>query len=138
MSDSNLPWKFLGRQIRPYSFGVAYLCAVYFVFNIFVGQSVGTIFDDQSHIALTVGSFSLICFVILVSGWWVKSDRLMRLGLLLSTGIFAARGAFVVIELGFAQLSAWVSLGLVIMSGGAWLLEKTASRTNGSIRRDSE
>lgn len=138
MSDSNLPWKLFGRQIRPYSFGVAYLCAVYFVFNIFVGQSVGTIFDDQSHIALTVGSVSLVCFAILMSGWWVRSDRLMRAGLLLSTGIFAARGVFVVLELGFAQLSAWVSLGLVMMSGGAWLLEKTAERTKDQLRRDSE
>lgn len=128
MSDTNLRWQFAGRKIRPYAFGVTYLCAIYFIFNVFIGNTVGNLFDAQSPIALVVGSFSLVCFVLLTSAWWSRSDRLMRLGLLLSTGIFAARGAFVVLELGLAQLSAWVSLGLVLMSGGAWLLERDAGR----------
>lgn len=131
MSDTNLPWTFLGRKIRPHAFGVMYLCAIYFIFNVFVGNSVGSLFDAQSPMALTAGSFALVCFVLLMTGWWIRSDKLMRWALLLSTGIFATRGAFVFLELGFAQLSGWVSVGLVLMSGGAWLLEREDVRGRG-------
>lgn len=128
MSDTNLLWKFMGRQIRPYAFGVAYLCALIFIFNVFVGEGIGTLFDDQSMLGLTFGMTAFMCFIFLVTGWWIRSDKLMRWGLLLSCGLFSARAAFIFLDIGLAQLPGWISIGIVLMSGGAWLLERDANR----------
>ena len=82
-------------------------------------------------IGYSVGITAFFAGVFLLSGWWFRSDRLMRWGLLASAAMAAARSAFLFMDLGWGHAPAWISLGLVFASGGAWLLERTAVHARG-------
>jgi len=137
LADTNLPWLVLGRKVMPYSFAVTFICIVLTIALLVTGDDVGHILDNDDPasrynlIGYSVGIAAFFAGVFLLSGWWFRSDRLMRWGLLTSAAMGAARSAFLFMDLGWRHVPAWISLGLVFASGGAWLLERTAVHARG-------
>lgn len=88
------------------------------------GQDAGSALDDRTGPAITIGVLAFVAFVLLMGGWWTRSERAMRWGLLASAGVFGARAGFIFVSTSdvFA-VSAWLSACWVVASGGAYLLE---------------
>lgn len=134
MADTELPWKFMGRKIRPYAFAVTFVCVILTIALLITGDDVGHILDTENSagrynlIGFSVGAAALLSSIFLSAGWWMRSDRFMRWGLLTSAFMFATRGAFLFMDVGWRHVPGWISLGLVLASGGAWLLERTLQR----------
>lgn len=138
MSDTELPWMWLGRKIRPYTFAVTFVCVVLTIALLVTGDDVGHVLDNDDNIAgrynlvgYTIGVAAMLAGTALLAGWWLRSDRYMRWGLLISAFMFATRGAFLFMDLGWRHVPAWISLGWVFASGGAWLLERTSLQSKG-------
>lgn len=138
MSDTNLPWTFLGRKIRPFALGISLACLVIALSLLIGHEDAGRILDGMSFYGMVVGVTALTAVCLLWAGWWDSSDRLMRAGLFLSVGVFSARAALLFLDLGVGKVSGWLSLSIVVMAGGAWLLERTDHRTNAPLGRDRE
>lgn len=134
MANTNLPWMFLDRKIRPYAIGVGAACLTITLSLLLLRNDVGEILDYPSgqvgSLGFVVGTAALASFVLLFAGWWLKSERFMQYGLLLSAGLFAARAAFLFMDVGPLKVQPWLSLCWVIASGGAWLLERYSGRRN--------
>lgn len=138
MSDTELPWKFLGRKVRPYAFAVTFVCIVLTVALLVTGDDVGNVLDNDENVAghfnlvgYTIGVTAMLAGIFLIAGWWLRSDRFMRWGLLVSAFMFATRAAFLFMDLGWHHVPGWISLGWVLASGGAWLLERTTLQRKG-------
>lgn len=134
MADTNLPWEFVGRKVRPYSAALTFICAVLAMSLLVFGEDAGDILDTASKfnlVGFVVGLSALVAATFLIIGWWNQSDKLMRWGLLLSSFVFATRAAFIFMDLGWRHTPAWISLGLLFASGGAWLLERTTVHPRG-------
>ena len=121
MTDTDLPWRIFGRIIRPYALAVslatgiiAYACAA----SIAVGQLHG----PPGRIAAAAAAAAV---ALLWAGWWARSDRLMRGGLFVTTGVWAAVWMVLSLDIGFGSVSAMLAGCWAIASGGAWLLEVT-------------
>lgn len=128
MASTELPWQVRGRKIRPYAFAVSLASAV-------VAYAILVRHDDAgSHLesgsGVIVGWAALAAVLLLWWGWWTQSERAMRTGLLLTSGVFAARAAIVLLETGTASVAALLSIAWCVAwcvaSGGAWLLERSA------------
>ena len=114
-----LPWRFLGRQVRPYSLAVSLACAVVVV-SMLTESGVGERLDEGwGHV---IGAAALVTVGLLWAGWWARSKRLMDHGLLLSTAVWAAVATIVLTE-GSSWPSGLLALAWSVASGGAWLLE---------------
>lgn len=122
MTRTELPWLIAGRLVRPYALAVSLACATLGAL-IVTGQSrYGT--GYWSH---TVALLSFTAAALLWAGWWHSGhlgNALMRHGLLLSAGVFAARGTFMILSgepIAGAFVACWA-----VASGGAYLLEATS------------
>ncbi len=138
MSDTNLPWLLLGRKIRPYALAVVFVCVILSVALLITGDDIGRILDNDENVAgqfnligYSIGALALTATILLIAGWWSRSEKLFQWGLLISAAMFATRAAFLFMDLGWRHVPGWVSVGWVIASGGAWLLERTAHSHNG-------
>ena len=83
-------------------------------------SAVGQLLDEApGHL---VGTAAAAAVALLWAGWWARSDRLMRAGLIWTTGVWAAVGTVLALDIG-SQPSMWLAWCWAIASGGAWLLE---------------
>ena len=114
-----LPWRFLGRAVRPYAFAVSLACTV-IVASMFTGAGVGERLDQGAGKA--IGIAALAAAGLLWAGWWARSKSLMDHGLLLSTAVWAAVATVVLTE-GASWPSGLLAIAWGVASGGAWLLE---------------
>lgn len=124
MTSTELPRQAWGRKIRPYALAVSLASAVV-AWAILVRHN-----DAGSHLesgsGVLVGWAAAAAVLLLWWGWWAQSDRIMRAGLLLTAGVFAARAAIVFMEGGAGTIAALLSVVWCVASGGAWLLERSA------------
>lgn len=119
MTDTNLPWRIFGRLIRPYAFAVS-LATLTALWSLATESAVGELLDQgPGHV---VAAASALSIALLWAGWWARSDRLMRAGLIWTTGVWASVGTVLALDIG-AQPSMWLAWCWAIASGGAWLLE---------------
>ena len=119
MTDTTLPWRILGRIIRPYALAVS-LATLVVVWSVTTDSAVGELLDGApGHM---VGTAAALSVALLWAGWWARSDRLMRWGLFVTTGVWAAVGTVLALDIG-AQPSMWLAWCWAVASGGAWLLE---------------
>lgn len=122
MAHTELPWLIAGRLVRPYALAVSLACLTLGAL-IITGQSR----YGSGMWSGTLAVVAIAASVILWVGWWhsgLVGDALMRHGLLLSAGVFAARGAFMVLSgepIAGAFVACWA-----VASGGAYLLEATS------------
>ncbi len=69
---------------------------------------------------------SVFAVVSFLGGWWLNTNVLVLSGLLLTVGVFAARTALVVMDVGMFDHGVWLSVSWMVAAGGAFLLEKRA------------
>ena len=120
-----LPWRFLGRAVRPYALAVS-LATTVSIWSVSTDRAVGQLLDGWP--GSVIAAYGVISIVLLWAGFWLRRDPWMRAGLLLSAGYWAAVGAVVIIEPGISLVSGWLALCWMVASGGAWLLEKVDER----------
>ena len=112
--------KLFGRPIKPVALGAALAMVVISIFNFFNAGRFGD---------LLVGDFvsivAVIAFVCLNIGWWKNSQFFAELGLLLASGVYVSRSIFLMLIVGFDDVSTWLSLSTGIILIGAYLLEST-------------
>lgn len=120
MTDTDLPWLIFGRKMRPYSFALSIATGV-ITWSIFSGNTIGQLLDaTPGQFAGVVGVFTVL---LLVCGFWFRSDRLMTIGLLLSAGLWTTVTVITGMEIGFFSVSTMMAGCWAVASGGAWLLE---------------
>lgn len=124
MSETNLPWEFFGRKIRPTSFGLSLVCLVLVWTDLIKRNDLGNILDNGSPEGLVIGSVALVALSLLWGGFLANKDSLMRWGLLLATGAFAARSAFLLEDRGWDFTPFWISVCVTVIAGGSWILER--------------
>ncbi len=125
MTDTDLPWRIAGRIIRPYALAVS-LATLVIVWSIATEAAVGQLLDGPP--GRIVAAAAAAAVALLWAGWWMRSDRLMRAGLIWATGVWAAVGTVLALDIG-SQPSMWLAWCWAIASGGAWLLETTDADT---------
>ena len=132
--STELPWLFLGRKIAPFLLAAS-LAAMSIAFVEFVSRNdYGRAFDDLSVAGLIVGSAAVCSTLALWWGWWARSHRAARIGLLLFVGVFATRAAFFFDQEGTAASSgAWLAVAWTVGGAGAYLLEVSANTNRGRV-----
>ena len=116
-----LPWRMLGRAVRPYALAVSLATSVS-IWSVSTDRAVGQLLDGWPGAVIAL--YGVIAVGLLWAGFWARRDGWMRTGLLASAGYWAAVGSVVIIEPGVALISAWLAWCWVVASGGAWLLEE--------------
>ncbi len=125
MTDTDLPWRIFGRLIRPYALAVS-LATLVIIWSMVTEAAVGQLLDQApGHM---VGTAAALAVALLWAGWWMRSDRLMRAGLIWTTGVWATVGTVLALDIG-SQPSMWLAWCWAVASGGAWLLETTDADT---------
>jgi hypothetical protein len=128
-----LPYQLLGRRIRPFSLAlmIATIVVVYQYEIIESGPG-----NHGFDIAETM--FASMAISCLFFGWLIRNDDLHEWGLVLASGVWAARMSLYVLEQGFTDIGVWFSLSWMIGAIGAWLLEAYDHRWRMTIRRIGE
>lgn len=120
-----LPWRFLGRAVRPYALAVS-LATTVSIWSVSTDRAVGQLLDGWP--GAIIAAYGVIAVLLLWAGFWARRDGWMRAGLLASAGYWAAVGTVIILEPGVALVSGWLALCWMVASGGAWLLEKVDRR----------
>jgi hypothetical protein len=115
-----LPWRILHRAVKPYALGLSFSTFVV-SYAILAGGALGQLLDVWPGQLVGVAGFAAV--MLLWVGWWCQREDLMSHGLLITVGVWAAVWAIVLLDTEWNNVSAWIAFGLVISSGGAWLLE---------------
>jgi hypothetical protein len=112
-------YTFLGRPIKPLALALAMSMATIFWFNIVesTGILVSTMAGD------IVGYSAGASAVVLLAGWWGRSQMLAETGLLIGSGVWVARTALIALLDQWATYSFFFSLAWCVVSVGAYLLE---------------
>lgn len=124
MAYTELPWIVAGRRIRPYALAVSLASAVVGFSLLVQHDGPGNILDNSPH-GLGLGISAIISSTLLWLGFWAKSSRWMQWGLLLTTGVFIARGVYIGLDTSFISQASLLSLCWGVASAGAYLLEVT-------------
>ncbi len=120
MTDTDLPWLIFGRKMRPFSFALSISTSV-ITWSIFSGNTLGKFLDAAP--GQFVGVIGVIAVLLLMAGWWARSDRLMTVGLLFSAGVWTTITAITGLETSFFGVSTMLAGCWAVASAGAWLLE---------------
>lgn len=116
----NLPWEIAGRKIRPFAIGVSCATLVMAWTLLWKNSDAGTRLDGTTE-SLIVGTVALISTALIWLAFIIPSTRILKHGLLFAAGVFAARAAFLFVDVGVSSTPAWICI--VIMDGGAYLPE---------------
>ena len=121
--SSDLPWSVFGRRAKPFA-----LAATIANFGIALGlHDPDAYFNHPPHTVVLVAS---VCAVVsFMGGWWLNTNVLVLAGLLLTIGVFAARTALAIMDVGLFDHGAWLSVSWMVAAGGAFLPEKRAPRS---------
>lgn len=120
MGDTELPWLVFGRKMRPYSLALSLATGVV-SYSILTGKTLGRLlatFPGQA-----VGVVGIVTVLLLVAGYWMRSDWAMTQGLLMSVGVWVAVTVVIGIDTGAFGVSTMMAACWAVASGGAWLLE---------------
>ncbi len=120
----DLPWLMFNRRVRPLSLGLSLACLVVFWTDVLKREDAGETFDHGSPEGIMTGLLALVCVISLWAAFWRKNEQWMRWGLLGSAGIFSVRSAYILLDRGWDSTSMWLSVCIVIMASGAYLLER--------------
>jgi hypothetical protein len=121
MTDSNLPWMIFNRKMRPFSFALC-LSTALITYATLTGVPVGELLDGTTS-GKIIGGVGIIAVLLLLFGYWFRSDRSMVSGLLLSTGVWMSVTTVLALDIGFFAVSTLSAGCWAIAAGGAWLLE---------------
>ena len=120
-----LPWKFLRRQVRPFSLAVS--VATYVIFAAMVFEAgVGEYLDQLP--GKIIGVFAAVSSLLLWVGWWGRNKRWMDQGLLIAAAVWSAVSTMILVE-GSSWVSGLIAFSWTMGSAGAWLLEVRDKRS---------
>ena len=131
MPPLNLRWRVLGRPIKPVAFGLAIAMLSIFAANI---DDLGIL--DGSQWGDFLGGLALAVGVMFFAGWLANSQQLNEWALLSSFWVFSVRLWLIIFILpthGIGE-ELWLDLAFMIISGGAFLLEKLDSLGTTMVR----
>lgn len=120
-----------GRRPRPYALAA---CLSSTVLAVLLWGGTGVWGDHHDVWSVATAVAATASAVLLAAGWALSSRAFLEHGLLLNAGVFAARGAYIWI-VGGNFWTAALSLTWVVASGGAYLMERTATGPPGAPRR---
>ncbi len=127
MTDSNLPWMIFNRKMRPFSFALC-LSTALITYATLTGVTVGELLDGTS--GKIIGGVGIIAVLLLLFGYWFRSDRSMVSGLLLSTGVWMSVTTVLALDIGFFAVSTLSAGCWAVAAGGSWLLEVSHAPEN--------
>lgn len=127
---THLPWYLLGRQVKPFSLALSLACLT--IGWLILGDRTTPSAITGSLWADVIAVVALLACALLWVGFWVRSDLLMRHGLLLAAGAWMARAAAVAVLDGPLTQTASLSACWALAAAGAWLLESAWSRRGGA------
>ncbi len=109
---------FMGRPLKPVALGLTILMITLAVAN---WTDNGLLGDNiLSHILAAIAGLSAL---LLTAGWIAGKQRIAEIGLLGAAAVNIARSSFLLFTFGPGQQSVWLSLGVTVIAGGAYLLE---------------
>lgn len=122
MTQTELPWLFRGRRIRPYALAVSFSTLV-ISWTLLVSRDGPGAALDRTVPGFFVGGFGMFAVVALWIGFWWRSDKWMQVGLILTSGVWCARGAFILLDSPGLNEAVGLSFCWVLASVGAFMLE---------------
>ena len=111
------PWVFLGRKTKP----LALAALAVALSPLYEGP--GMTFDFSSTPGLVQAAAAALAVLALVVGWFARSVKAVRMGLLLVAGVFTARAALTGLSVGVTHPALWINFAWVVAAGGAYVLE---------------
>ena len=120
MTETDLPWMIFGRKMRPFSLALSLSTAV-LGYATLRGVATGVGLDGTA--GRIVGIAALVAVLLLIYGWWSRSDKAMVNGLLISAGVWASSTAFLALDIGVSAVSTMSAACWCVAAAGAWLLE---------------
>jgi len=108
-----------GRPIKPLAFAIMLSGATIFYFNIVI--STGILVD--TFLGDVVGVAAGVSCALLFIGWWVRSQRLAEMGLVLGAGTWVSRAFVALFIEGWSFYGVYLSVAWAIACVGAYLLE---------------
>lgn len=124
MTEHDVRWTVFGRPIKPVS--LALLISMSVIAFINLGDTAGALLDGWGQ--KVVGASALVAAVTLIGGWITQKPSLVRLGLLVTTGVWATRAVFVLLTQGIFFYGVWLNTAWVVLAGGTYLIESSATR----------
>lgn len=116
-------WKIFGRTAHPYTLGVwVAITTVAAYLGIFQEDAQEYIF--RSGMTAFVGAVAGLSSLLFILGFIVNRWVFLSWGLMLAAGVFIARVALYAMDIGWDAFPMWISLGLSLITIGAWLLER--------------
>lgn len=107
-----------GRPVKPVALGATWLMATIVGYNLFNQGLFGHLVIGDL-VAVLAGS----SYVLLMAGWFGRSQWAAEVGLLLACVVYILRGSFAALYVSPRNEGVWLSLGAAIILGGAYLLE---------------
>lgn len=128
MTRGDLPWRVLGRPVKPLA--LAQTMALFVVGWAFVVDDLEP--GADLIIGDLTGAWAFVGVALLVVAWARGSQRLAELGLLVAVGVWVARAATVALT-GYYDdpVAFWLSICWATAAGGAFLLESTDGGVDG-------
>lgn len=121
MPPLNLSVTFLGRPVKPVSFGIAMLSVALFISNVVTNTGL----QGYSVYGDVLGGVALLSFFFLCLGWIRSSQYLAEIGLLFAACCYTIRGVYVALTLGISAQALWYSIAIALIAGGSFFLERS-------------
>lgn len=121
---------FLNRPIKPVALGLTVVMTTLAIANILDAGLLGD--NALSH---TLAVFAVTSAILLTLGWITGKQRIAEIGLLTAAAVNVARSSFLLFTFGPGQQSVWLSLGVTVIAGGAYLLESWDDPERRKVRR---
>ena len=99
MKQDGLPWIFLKRKVKPLALAAALAVLAVSLSPLYEGP--GQTFDFSSTPGIAQASVAVVAFLALATGWYFRSVKAVRAGLLLVAGVFTARAALTGLSVGW-------------------------------------
>ena len=112
---------FFGRPFKPVSLGLVVIMTTLLVYNL---TNTG-IFGDRVGGDI-VAAAAAVSIGLLTASWWARSQWMLEVGLFLACLTYIGRTAYLLMVKPEAEGVA-LGLGIIIIAGGAYLLERTSS-----------
>lgn len=126
-----LPWKILGRRIRPFSF--ALMLATLVAAVEFAQAETG---PGSGLTEAFAGGFGYLAVTLLLLGWITVNDDLHDWGLLVAAGVWGGRATLFFLDSEFDDVGAYLSVCWAVGALGAYALERYDHKSRFSVANE--
>lgn len=110
-----------GRRIHPVAFGISLYTGI-LAFAILTDSAIVQLLDGP--IGEAIGLVCAAATAWLWAGWWARRRDWLQRGLSWATAGITAVATTIIIDAGWASVSAWLSAPVAVIAFGSWLLER--------------